>query len=58
MCSSLVSITIPVSVTAIGGRAFAGCSSLESITLPEFVTIEDSTFAGCRSELIVERRCV
>ena len=44
-----------MSVTAIGKCAFAGCSSLESITLPESVTIEDSTFAGCKSELLVER---
>lgn len=30
-CSSLVSITFPSSLTAIGGHAFYGCSSLESV---------------------------
>ena len=33
-CSGLTNITIPDSVTSIGGSAFSGCSSLESITIP------------------------
>ena len=33
-CSSLVSITIPNSVTTIGGSAFWGCSSLISVVIP------------------------
>ena len=33
-CSSLTSVTIPDSVTSIGGSAFSGCSALESITIP------------------------
>ncbi|MDE6706830.1 MAG: leucine-rich repeat domain-containing protein, partial [Oscillospiraceae bacterium] len=37
-CSSLTSITIPDSVTAIGNNAFSGCSALESVTIPDSVT--------------------
>ena len=46
-CNSLVSITIPNSVTSIGGNAFAGCKALASITIPNSVTsIGISAFAG------------
>ena len=49
-CSSLTSITIPSSVTRIGGSAFVNCSSLTSITIPSSVTIIGSnTFWGCYS---------
>jgi hypothetical protein len=37
-CTSLASITLPASVTQIGGYAFSGCTSLASITLPASVT--------------------
>ena len=37
-CSCLTSITIPNSVTYIGGYAFSDCSSLTSITIPDSVT--------------------
>ena len=37
-CSSLTSITIPNSVTSIGGSAFSNCSSLTSINIPNRVT--------------------
>lgn len=37
-CRSLTSITIPNSVTSIGGDAFYGCSSLTSIIIPNSVT--------------------
>ncbi|MBO5015867.1 MAG: leucine-rich repeat protein, partial [Bacteroidaceae bacterium] len=37
-CSSLTSISIPPSVTQIGGSAFSGCSSLTSISIPPSVT--------------------
>ena len=47
-CSALTSITIPNSVTSIGGFAFDGCSGLTSITIPNSVTSIDSyTFQGC-----------
>lgn len=45
---SLFSITIPDSVTKIGGCAFAGCGSLSSITIPSSVTkLGGHAFAGC-----------
>ena len=47
-CSSLTSITIPNSVTRIGGYAFSGCSSLTSIIIPNSVTgIDLSAFSYC-----------
>ena len=46
-CSELTSITIPNSVTSIGGGAFAH-SGLTSITIPNSVTsIEGGIFSGC-----------
>ncbi len=56
-CTSLTSITIPESVTAIVSHAFAGCTGLTSITIPESVTeIEGFAFSGCSDliEIIVD----
>ena len=48
--SVLASITIPNSVTSIGGGAFSGCSSLTSVTVPNSVTsIGTYAFQGCSS---------
>jgi len=45
---NLTSVTIPDSVTRIGGLAFRGCSNLTSITIPDSVTsIGENPFAGC-----------
>ena len=47
-CTGLTSITIPNSVTSIGGGAFYGCTGLTSITIPNSVTsIGDDAFSGC-----------
>ena len=47
-CKSLTSITIPNSVTSIGGYAFSGCANLTSITIPDSVTsIGENAFYGC-----------
>ena len=49
-CSSLQSIQLPESLTAIGGSAFYGCSSLVVITLPASLTsIVSNAFAYCSS---------
>ena len=44
------SVTIPDSVTSIGGGAFGGCNSLQSVTIPDSVmSIDRNVFAGCSS---------
>ena len=49
-CTSLVSVTIPDSVTAIGVGAFIGCSSLASINLSDKITsINAFVFKNCTS---------
>ncbi|ONI46058.1 hypothetical protein AN641_02485 [Candidatus Epulonipiscioides gigas] len=49
-CSSLTSVTLPDSVTAIEYMAFQDCSSLTEITIPKTVTsIGDKSFTGCSS---------
>ena len=51
-CSGLTSVTIPNSVTSIGGRAFRACSGLTSVTIGNSVTsIWYEAFANC-SELL------
>jgi hypothetical protein len=47
-CESLTSVTIPNSVTSIGGSMFAGCESLTSVTIPDSVTsIGEYAFERC-----------
>jgi hypothetical protein len=49
-CKSLTSVTIPNSVTSIGGSAFSGCSGLTSVTIPNSVTsIGIRAFENCKS---------
>lgn len=48
--NSLVRVTIPEGVTAIGDDAFSWCENLESVVLPESVTsIGKSAFYGCKN---------
>ena len=47
-CSSLTSVTIPNSVTTIGGVTFRDCSGLTSVTIPNSVTFIGMTaFENC-----------
>jgi hypothetical protein len=47
-CSGLTSVTIPNSVTVIGGSAFSDCDGLTSITIGNSVTeIGDAAFYDC-----------
>ena len=47
-CTGLASITIPNSVTSIGGNAFAGCTGLTSIEIPNsVVSLGDEAFENC-----------
>jgi len=49
-CDTLVSVTIPDSVTSIGKRAFWRCAKLVSVTIGNNVTtIGDETFRDCRN---------
>lgn len=46
--SSLISVSMPNSITTIGHGAFSKCRDLTSITIPSSVTtIENSAFANC-----------
>ena len=61
-CFGLTSVTIPSSVTRIGGNAFVDCSGLTSMTIPEGACIGYRVFEGCenlKSALIVDsKNCV
>ena len=49
-CTSLTSITIPISITTIGWYAFSDCTSLTSIEIPNSVTsIGNYAFECCTS---------
>jgi hypothetical protein len=47
-CAGLTAISIPSTVTAIGGAAFSDCTGLASVNIPSSVTyFGDSVFSGC-----------
>ncbi|MGN0797327.1 MAG: leucine-rich repeat domain-containing protein [Christensenellales bacterium] len=50
MCSGLISVSIPDSITSIGEGVFLGCSGLTNLTLPDTITsIGDIAFYFCSS---------
>lgn len=54
-CMNFESVTIPASVTEIGGSAFYGCAELESLTIPSSVTkIGGSAFCNCSKLTAIE----
>ena len=47
-CSNIYSVTIPNTITRIGGAAFSGCSNLSSVVIPDSVTVIGTyAFKGC-----------
>lgn len=47
-CKQLTSVTLPDSITSIGGGAFLACSQLTSVKLPDsLVSIGEDAFDGC-----------
>ena len=49
-CTSLTSVTIPSTVTSIGGDAFYGCENLVNVIIPEGVKyINGGTFENCKA---------
>ena len=48
-CSSLKSVTLPSSVSAIDIGAFDSCTSLESINLENITNIDSTAFRACQS---------
>ena len=54
-CDSIISITIPNSVTSVGSSAFTVCDSLKSITIPSSVTsIGKYIFSSGVKSVIIE----
>lgn len=47
--SHISALSIPNSVTEIGGGAFSDCSNLASISIPNTITTLNRTFSGCSS---------
>ena len=62
VCTSLTSVTIPNSVTSIGGEAFHSCTSLTSVTIPDSVTsIGNGAFYDCANLTnicVTNRQCL
>ena len=50
----MTSVTIPNSVTSIGGSAFAYCSGLTSVTLPNNATIHSEAFIGAGEKTTID----
>ena len=50
----MISVTLPESLTYIGGYAFNGCTSLKEITIPKNVTkLGSQMFGSCKSYITI-----
>lgn len=52
-CFNITSVTIPASVTSLGGASFAGCFALKSVVIPDTVAeIGDYAFSQCALQCV------
>jgi hypothetical protein len=55
---SITEVTIPESVTEIGGRGFINCKNLVSVTVQGSVTFSSGAFSGCNKVSIATRQAL
>jgi hypothetical protein len=55
---SITEVTIPESITEIGGRGFINCKNLVSVTVQGSVTFSSGTFSGCNKVSIATRQAL
>ncbi|MCM8872253.1 MAG: leucine-rich repeat domain-containing protein [Paludibacteraceae bacterium] len=55
-CTALEEISIPISVTSIGTRAFSNCSNLTTVNFscPALTTINEAAFENCKSLMSID----
>lgn len=54
-CKTVTSVTLPSTISKIGGWSFAGCEQMKSVNIPSAVkSISERTFSGCSSLTSIE----